>query len=606
MEISQRLVNEASPERAATLWAATKVLMGLRYPKEQVEEFSKGVSAMILGIRGIEESSVYQDIFSKGEAKGEPRVGRVRPRAELKDESRGESRGESKARSRKHGRLCCGKDARSLGQRATVSKRRLPRSTTSITSTICLSVFWMSRPGMSCSLRPDPLRVAGGFAQARYDCETEPVPVLASARNPDLWRDASTARHFIRRRSQNRRPHRSEDQSRRMTTRPDHHGRLAVYVTSHGFGHLNRTAAVLNHVPADVPVTIRSHSNLFEHWRERLKRPAELEHYVCDVGAVNPPGDSNATDPVATLELAMRFHAEAMATVDDQVRRLREQQTAAVLCDAPAVPLVAARRAGVPGFLMSNFTWADIYAPYARARGRRGPAVRRRPARVLPPGHGDVSDRAGHEHVVAVAGDRAGHGREPGPRPQRRAAPAFRLEQERQAGLPLYRPVWPERPRLVAVGAIRGAGNPFPGLSARAATGPDNLHVVPSADWPGGDLIASSDAIVAKAGYGTVCEAMASGTPMIYPPRTGFAEFRSLDRALRAWGGGVPVSSRDFFTLRLDQSAWPAHWQSRPGAARSRPTGPNRSPAIWRTCASRHAVARVRSSPVDEVIAMSP
>ncbi len=52
-------------------------------------------------------------------------------------------------------------------------------------------------------------------------------------------------------------------------------GRLAVYVTSHGFGHLNRTAAVLNQVPVDVPVTIRSHSNLFEHWRERLKRPAE-------------------------------------------------------------------------------------------------------------------------------------------------------------------------------------------------------------------------------------------------------------------------------------------------------------------------------------------
>ncbi len=150
--------------------------------------------------------------------------------------------------------------------------------------------------------------------------------------------------------------------------------RLAVYVTSHGFGHLNRTAAVLNRVPADVPVTIRSHSNLFEHWRERLKRPAELEHYVSDAGAVNPPGDSAATDPVATLELAMRFHGEAMARLDDQVRRLREQETAAVLCDAPAVPLVAARRAGVPGFLMSNFTWADIYAPYARAVG--GEAMR--------------------------------------------------------------------------------------------------------------------------------------------------------------------------------------------------------------------------------------
>src|SRR5437763_11049265 len=63
-----------------------------------------------------------------------------------------------------------------------------------------------------------------------------------------------------------------------------------------------------------------------------------------------------------------------MGRLDDEVDRLREQGIAAVLCDAPAVPLVAARRAGIPGFVMSNFTWADIYAPYARAAG--GDALR--------------------------------------------------------------------------------------------------------------------------------------------------------------------------------------------------------------------------------------
>jgi predicted transposase YdaD len=81
--ISERLVRETSPEQATTLWAATKVLMGLRYPKEQVEEFERRVSAMILGVRGIEESSVYQDIFAKGEAKGE---------------ATGEAKGEAKGR----------------------------------------------------------------------------------------------------------------------------------------------------------------------------------------------------------------------------------------------------------------------------------------------------------------------------------------------------------------------------------------------------------------------------------------------------------------------------------------------------------------------------
>jgi hypothetical protein len=56
-------------------------------------------------------------------------------------------------------------------------------------------------------------------------------------------------------------------------------------VTSHGFGHLNRTVAVLNRLPADLPVTIRCHPDLFAHWGERLRRPAELEPHVRDAGA---------------------------------------------------------------------------------------------------------------------------------------------------------------------------------------------------------------------------------------------------------------------------------------------------------------------------------
>ena len=58
---------------------------------------------------------------------------------------------------------------------------------------------------------------------------------------------------------------------------------------------------------------------------------------------------------------------------------------------------------------------------------------------------------------------------------------------------------------------------------------------------------------MAKAGYGTACEAMVAGTPMLYPPRTGFAEYRALDRALRAWGGGIPLSARTFAEMRLEQ-----------------------------------------------------
>ena len=54
----------------AALWGATRILMGLRYEEEQVEAMIEGVSAMLYGIRGIEESSVYQGLLRRGEAKG--------------------------------------------------------------------------------------------------------------------------------------------------------------------------------------------------------------------------------------------------------------------------------------------------------------------------------------------------------------------------------------------------------------------------------------------------------------------------------------------------------------------------------------------------------
>ena len=134
-----------------------------------------------------------------------------------------------------------------------------------------------------------------------------------------------------------------------MSRRAGREGGLAVYVTSHGFGHFNRTAAVLNRVPADVAVTIRSHQDSFRALGRAAAAAGRMEHYVSDVGAVGPQGDSTATDGAATLELAGRCHAEAMARLDDEVQKAGRAGTAAVLCDAPAVPLVAARARG-PGF----------------------------------------------------------------------------------------------------------------------------------------------------------------------------------------------------------------------------------------------------------------
>jgi hypothetical protein len=69
--MAERLRDEADRELKTTLWAATEILLGLYHSEARVKELTEEVTTMVLGIQGIEESSVYQGIFAKGEVKGE-------------------------------------------------------------------------------------------------------------------------------------------------------------------------------------------------------------------------------------------------------------------------------------------------------------------------------------------------------------------------------------------------------------------------------------------------------------------------------------------------------------------------------------------------------
>ncbi len=330
--------------------------------------------------------------------------------------------------------------------------------------------------------------------------------------------------------------------------------RLVVYVTSHGFGHLNRTVAVLNRVAASVPITIRCHRNLFDHWLERLTREAELEHHVSDVGAINPEGNSQETDGKGTLELAGRVHAEAREQILAEVNRLRELNAGVVLCDAPPLPLVAAKRADVPGILLANFTWADIYEPHARLLGQEALALvadyrsayrqatqvfRAEPALAM----SWLPNQIPIGMVVTKGKDRSSELRKALGFSSKERLVYFYIGRYGQSNL-----------RWERIESLGKKGIHFIGFHPPPQGSIANMHVMNANDWTGTDLASSCEAVVAKAGYGTVCEAMAARKPMVYPPRSGFAEHRALDRALRAWGGGVPLAAKRFAELDLEKA----------------------------------------------------
>ncbi len=326
---------------------------------------------------------------------------------------------------------------------------------------------------------------------------------------------------------------------------------LTFYVTSHGFGHLNRSVAVINRIPPEIPVTIRSDPSLFAHWGERLQRPARLEPHASDLGALNPPGDSARTDGPGTLAKAAEVHRRAMNMIDDETAKLRDEGTAAILCDATPVPLVAARRAGIPGFLLANFTWADIYQPHAKKLGPdAGQTVREIRAAYR---HASTLFRAEPALKMAWLPNVVEVGMVVSSGVDRRAELRAKLGITSSEKLVYFYIGRYGQANLGWERLERLDGVHFVGFHS-APSGPmANLHVINPTEWTGADLAASSDAMVAKAGYGTACEAMVARVPFIYPPRTGFAEHRVLDKALRNWGGGIPISSRDFAALRLEK-----------------------------------------------------
>ena len=303
-------------------------------------------------------------------------------------------------------------------------------------------VFWTGEP-LARGRWPAVGRSVRASSTARASLPGGPAPSLPAAKDND--RNAGMP------------PSSSSRRRSRATTATTARRRvavargLAVYVTSHGFGHLNRTAAVVNRIPRGVPVSIRSHPNLFDHWRQRVTRPIELGAYVSDVGGGQSAGRQRATDGPATLELAIRVHAEAMARLDDEVDWLRDAADCRHPLRRAGRPAGGGPSGGGPRVRDVQLHLGRYLCPPCPGRWAARPSGWS-PTCASAYRHATALFRiaAGPADGVAEAGDRRRHGRQPGPQPPRRAGAQPRPVATRSAGLPLHRPIRPERPGLVA------------------------------------------------------------------------------------------------------------------------------------------------------------
>jgi len=315
---------------------------------------------------------------------------------------------------------------------------------------------------------------------------------------------------------------------------------LCYYVTGHGFGHAIRTTQILKALPADLPFIVKTSApeRLF---REEL--PGRAFEYIAaeyDCGCLQ--ADSVTVLKRETLTRYAQIARRNLAQLPDEIAFLKEQGVRCVASDIPSFPLYAAREAGVPSAAVANFTWYDIYAEYAET-----------------PEDAALLHQMATEYAAATVGliTPLNLPATPDLFPKTERVPliARRGTSIREAfthayGIPSGKHLallylggwgleinWPALEQLSDWVFLLDRPVPVPAANVDSF----NPHF-----WRYADVAASVDAVVSKAGYGTVTECIANSVPLVYLPRSGFAEHDALVLGLNAWGGGIEISEAAF------------------------------------------------------------
>jgi hypothetical protein len=331
---------------------------------------------------------------------------------------------------------------------------------------------------------------------------------------------------------------------------------VVFFISGHGFGHASREVEIINALAArrsDARIVIRSAvSPSLLH--RTVNVPFELRPGPCDTGIVQASSVSH--DDEATVREAIAFYERFDERIDAEVKGLANDEVGLIVGDVAPLACEVAVRLGVPGVVISNFTWDWIYETHpgmAAAAPWLVPRIRR------------AYQRATHALELPFAG-----GQEIFSHVTRVPLVARRPTRSRE-DTRAYFGVAPEKP--AALLSFGGYGLPDLDLNAidargawtfvttdRSSTGVaapanDLAFVEERAFIDSGfryeDLVAAVDAVLTKPGYGIISECIVSETPMLYTSRGTFREYDLLVREMPRFLRTRFISQPDLFAGRL-------------------------------------------------------
>ncbi|GLT59584.1 hypothetical protein SLA2020_323960 [Shorea laevis] len=320
---------------------------------------------------------------------------------------------------------------------------------------------------------------------------------------------------------------------------------FAYYVTGHGFGHATRVVEVVrNLILAGHDVHVVTGAPDFVFTSEIQSPRLFLRKLVLDCGAVQ--ADALTVDRLASLE---KYSETAVKPRDSilptEVEWLNSIKADLVVSDVVPVACRAAADAGIRSVCVTNFSWDFIYAEYVMAAGRHHRSIVWQIAEdyshceflIRLPGYCPMP--AFRDVIDAPLVVRRVH------KPRKEVRKELGIGEDvklvilnfggQPAGWKLKEEYLPSGWLCLVCGASDSYELP-----------PNYIKLPKDAYTP--DLIAASDCMLGKIGYGTVSEALAYKLPFVFVRRDYFNEEPFLRNMLEYFQGGVEMIRRDLLT----------------------------------------------------------
>jgi hypothetical protein len=339
---------------------------------------------------------------------------------------------------------------------------------------------------------------------------------------------------------------------------------LLVDITSHGYGHVSQTAAVVNELALLVPnlrITVRTAAP-YQFLTQRFQCKFEHIPVAFDFGMKM----ASAVDVQVEASAAAyrEFHADWRHRVEGAAETMRALKPDLLLANVPYLSLAAAKVAGVRAVGMCSLNWADIYQHYC-AQDRASKVIHQQMLEAynsadcflkVQPAM-DMPDLGNTRSIQPIA--RIGQSRRAQIAAQCSLHNGEKLVMISMGGMEFRLPVesWPH------IAGVRWIV-PQDWQASRS-----DIIVFESLNLPFTDVLASCDALICKPGYGTFTEAGCAGVPVLYVTRRDWPEEYCLVQWLKQYTACLEVERETLHTGEVEgvlQQLWALRVPSRPEA----------------------------------------